>query len=77
MTTGRRSLKFKLPVSFVLVFAAVQVALWLSVHVVQSRQLYNRLDAELLNRAQSVISLFEAQTTDKSRSADAAPLSSR
>jgi signal transduction histidine kinase len=65
MPSEHRSLKFTLPLTFILAFAAVQLALWASVTVVLGRHLQARFDGELLASAQTFIEMYGANAKDQ------------
>lgn len=53
------TLRFKLTVSYVAIFALFQILLWFIVDIAFTRHLRSRIDQELLWRAQSIVEAFE------------------
>ncbi len=54
-----RSMRVRLTLAHVAIFAVLQAALWLSIHTVLSRQLYARFDAKLMEQSEHMVALLE------------------
>jgi signal transduction histidine kinase len=62
-----RTLRFKLPAAYMLLFAAVQVTLWIIIRLVIRGYLNDRFDSEMLNQAHAIVQAIELSEKKENR----------